>query len=236
VYRSLLGWAMQPFGLPGETAGVMVTGLLAGSPASAAALRMQAGGLDRKSSVRLAILSAGAGPVFYMSFAARLAGSLQAGRMMYLCQVFSGMLTAWLMKMIYRPEKSLPALQTAWTESADPVMGAVGQILHIGGCMALFGILGQAAGLYLGEGARAPAMAVMEMSGGVRAISQMEMDEAWRLALMGGCCCFGGVSILIQSLRHLKPAGVPTGPYVCARVIHAALDMLLIRMWCFLMR
>lgn len=229
VYASLLGWMMRPFGLQGETAGVAMVGLLAGSPASAAALRMSGLQMTRGQGLRLAALSAGAGPVFYLSFVARLAGSVQAARGMYMGQVASGVMTALLLRAVYRNETPMTAAQMESGQSL-PISQAVGQILHIGGCMVLFAIVGQAVGRYLGGWGQIPAMALMEMTGGVRMLAGAEMAESWRLALMGGCCCLGGASILTQSLRHLRPAGISAGMYVCARAIHALLDVALLRM------
>ena len=221
VYQDMLGWLARPFGLPSEAAGAMAVGMLAGSPAGAAATRQLGGRLTHGQALRLSVLSSGAGPAFYLSYVGTLLSDLPAARLLCLCQWASAALAALLLRVCVRSTEPVPIIATDSPRESS-VYRAVGQILTIGGCMVFFAIVGEALTLYLGEGFRAPVMALLELSRGARAVSVL--SGPWRLPLLGAACCFGGASVCAQSLTQLRPLGIRPVEYVCAKLIHAVLD------------
>ena len=228
VYRALLGWLPRLFGLPGEAAGPMAVGMLAGSPAGAAAVSRSAGGMTRSQTLRLSVLASGAGPAFYVSFVGgALLGDGGAARRMWLCQCLAAGAAAWMAGACVRDGErtETEASKTGWTH---PVTRAAGQMLVIGGFMTLFSVAGGALCRYLGEEYRPFIMAALEMTGGARAVAGASMAAEWKRALLGAACAFGGASICAQCMAELKKAGVRTGEYVCAKLIHGIVDFWLI--------
>ena len=223
-YRATLGRIMPLFGLAPEMAGAVFVGLTGGSPAGAAALASLARErwLDRNQALRCAWLASGASLGFLLSVVPRsMLGDGRWGAVLVRGQL-AGQLLAGL---ILRRAGRLPgraACRKVGTRETGAIQGAVSALLTIGGCMAFFGALAQLGGALLGEWARTPLLAALELAGGCRSLAEEALPIPVKLALISACASLGGLSACVQCMAFLRPLGIRIRHYLPGKLLGAA--------------
>lgn len=242
-----LGGLARALGCPADGAGAWICGWLGGNPTGAAltAICAEQGG-SRAELTRLAWLSSACSPAFALG---ALEQALPGGGWTLLTSSWLGILiSAPLLKLItsrgaiarrLSGEQSACAGPPRPSERAQckacalsPALEAARATLLVGCFVVLFSVL--SAYMYLGIMLLAPKVkplapaclhAILEMAGGCLALA--ELPGAQILPLVCFAITFGGLSIGMQALALLRPAGIPGGLYLAGKAFQGALAALI---------
>lgn len=224
--KKLLGRPMRAlFRLPGPAAGALAAAMLGGSPAGALAAR-RVPGIRQGQLRRLGAAAAGLSPMFLVGgVGAGMLGSADLGRVLLRSQVGAQLALLLLLRGAWKDADEVlsPEPEAA---AAPPLRSAVLAILTVGGWMALFGALGQAARRVLGERADG-ILCLVDVVTGAERVAQLPVDGRTRMLLLAALCGFGGVCVGLQNLAILREAGMKTVQYFAARLLAASLCALL---------
>lgn len=117
--------------------------------------------------------------------------------------------------------------RSAASNAASPALEAARATLLVGCWVVLFSVL--SAYMYLATLLIAPGLpplvpaclhALLEMAGGCLTLA--ELPGAHVLPLICFAITFGGLSIAMQALSLLRPAGIPAGPYLMGKAVQGA--------------
>lgn len=231
-----LGRAARALGCPEDGAGAIVCGWLGGNPTGAAltAICAERGG-PRAEYLRLAWLSSACSPAFALG---ALEQALPGAGWTLLASSWLGMLLSAL-PLRLATERGMLARRLGRIEphaaepraAAAPALEAVRAVLLVGCWVVLFSVL--SAYMYAGALWLAPelpplapacAHALLEMAGG--SLTLAELPGAHVLPLICFTITFGGLSIGMQALTLLRPAGIPGGLYLLGKAAQGALAAL----------
>lgn len=221
VYDKLLGRTVRGlFRLPGGCASAIVTGLIAGSPAGAAAVKRVAAAesLTRGQAARLAGIACGVSPAYALSvMGVMLAGSAAVGWRLVISQLLAQLLTGVIFRRFYKNDDE-PVVAPADDVASAGVFGAVSAVLRVCGYMVLF-----AAGLAIGcrlLGDRLMYLSpLIDLPTGAEFISVHITDVRLSAAALG----FGGLCIAFQNMSQLAAVGVSWRRYLAQKAACAAL-------------
>lgn len=221
IYRCAFGrFFARWFGCPGQAAGAVLIGWMAGSPAGAIALS-SVEGLTRAQRRRAALLASGVSPAFLVSVVgAGLLGDAALGAVLLRAQLGALVLGGWLLRRAWPDDGKAPPVRAM--EQAGGMKEAALNMLTVCGYMMCFGVLSGLVGTLLPfEAGASFLLAALEVSGGCAALCKMELSHAVRMALLAGCCCFGSISLCAQNTARLEGVGV--GRFLLGKLLHALL-------------
>lgn len=225
AYEALLGRWMRPLlGLPGAAAPAVAVGMLAGSPAGAAAAVRTAKrtGMDARTLERLTGCVCGLGPGFLVSgIGASMLGSAADGRILLRSQLVAQTLMLLLSR---RTAELQPTIADDASVEEEPVRAAVRATLSVCGYMAAFQMLAA----LLGRALRVPAagmaaLCLLDLPSGAKAVSALPMARGARLILLSAMTGFGGLCIAMQNYGQCRRAGVRLRAILAARAAAAAI-------------
>lgn len=226
VYEKWLGGPMRTlFGLPGAAAPALVTGMLAGSPAGALAVRRAAANsqMSEGQVERLAVATCGLSPAYLIGgIGACLLGDPAKGRMLLRAQILTQLSLAWL----FRGSAATRAKTVNIIEETrdDPsVRGAVLVVLGVCGYMALFGAIARAASRLIGDTAGRVLICLLDLPSGA-AVAAQSVPTAWRLPVLAGMCGFGGACIMAQNIGVLRDCGLRPVRFCAFRLLAAIMN------------
>ena len=199
----------------------------------------RSGRLSRQQAAHAAALCNHAGPAFLIgAVGAGVFQDARVGVKLWLIQLFSLLLTAWLL-----PEKHPTSSAPSPRQTRRPAFSAAFPaalessalaMLRLSGTVAFFAALHRVlttllplamlpqfwqAGLY----------GALELSGGVSLLGTLERDSAFVLSAV--LCVWGGLCVHAQALQALWAAGLRAGPYLLGKLIQAAFAALLALLW-----
>lgn len=221
--RLLGGLVRRAFRLPGGCASAVATGLMAGSPAGALAVRRVAAAekLTRGQAARLAGIACGVSPVYALSvMGVALAGSKAVGWRLVIAQAAAQLATGLIFRRAFEGEDE-PAEFEARQENERPVSAAVAAVMRVGGYMALFSVGLAMACRLLGDWVMY-ASPFIDLPTGAEFCARSALAEWISAAALG----FGGICIACQNLgvlgvrplhyilQKLTCAGLCTGAYL----------------------
>ena len=223
-YERLPGRLMQfLFNLPGAAAPAVVIGMVAGSPAGAAAAvrTCAAAGLTGADAARLTMCCCGLSPAFLITgVGAAMLGNPADGTLLLRAQILSQLT---MLAATRRTQPSEP-VQYEETENADGVGCAVTAVLGVCGYMVLFNIAAAViARLLRSEIAGLAALCLLDLPSGARALAALNIGREGKLLLLAATCGLGGGCIAAQNLAACKNVGISKVKYLCARASHAVL-------------
>lgn len=213
VYDRLLGGAVRrAFRLPGGCASAVVTGLMAGSPAGALAVRRVAAAekLTRGQAARLAGIACGVSPMYALSvMGSALAGSRAVGWRLVIAQTTAQLVTGLMFRRAFEGENELlePELQH---ETERPVSAAVQAVMRVGGYMALFSAGLALARRMLGDWVMY-ASPFIDLPAGAEFCARSALPEWASAAALG----FGGICIACQNIGAL---GIKPEHYIAQKL------------------
>ena len=224
-YERLLGrWMRLLFNLPGAAAPAVVVGMVAGSPAGAAAAvrTCAAAGLTKADAERLTMCCCGLSPAFLITgVGAAMLGNPADGTLLLRAQILS-QLTMLVATRRTRPSELVQYIEE--TANTDGVGRAVTAVLGVCGYMVLFNIAAAViARLLRSEIAGLTALCLLDLPSGARALAALKMGREGKLLVLAATCGLGGGCIAAQNLAACKNVGISKVKYLCARASHAAL-------------
>lgn len=216
AYDRLLGKLVQrAFRLPGGCASAVVTGLMAGSPAGALAVRRVAAAekLTRGQAARLAGIACGVSPVYALSvMGVALAGSKAVGWRLVIAQAAAQLATGLLFRRAFEKEHE-PVEVEGRQANERPVSAAVAAVMRVGGYMTLFSVGLALARRLLGDRVMY-ASPFIDLPTGALFCAGCGLAEWVSAAALG----FGGICIACQNLGVLgvRPMHYFVQKLVCA--------------------
>ena len=229
AYEALLGGVMRGlFDLPGAAAPAFFTGMVAGSPAGAIAVRRVAarGGMNAGEARRLAGAVCGLSPAFLLSsVGAGMLGSIHYGRILAGAQLTAQILTAVLLRLLWKGKR----FEERAERDDDPdvsARGPVQAILSVCGYMAFFGALARVARHLLGKTAGDAILCALDMPSGAKLISELPCPVETKVLVIAAMAGFGGVCVLAQNIGALGQASIGVPELLFARLLSAALTAL----------
>lgn len=226
---------MQPcFGVGAGAAGAFIMGLLGGFPSGARAVvcEMESGRLTREEARRAVCFCNNCGPGFLFGFVAvSVFHSVLCGLVLYLIQILSAVCVGMLLKKEPAASggdraraKAPPAFSEAFTQS---VKSAGLSMLYISAFVSFFSLLSAFSLRFLPDDLPQSLSVfikgVLELSGGVSALSQIGLPFRAKFLLCSFFAGFGGLCVLAQSAAILHEAGLCAGGMLRARLLQAGL-------------
>ncbi len=211
---------------------VTALAFLGGSPGGArliALLRAQGALTDRQTRL-LAALTGTCSPMFLLGTVSVWASSRALGVSVLLAHWLGAALCALCVRPFLKPGESAcaaPAPDAAPVSFAGAVQGSALAMLTVGGCITLMSVAARLCACafpVFTSTAQAFLHAALEMAGGSRAIISLGFPPREAAVCVCAAISFGGVSILMQNLAFLRPAGVTAGFLLCCRAVHALLS------------
>lgn len=224
AYDRLMGRLVQRvFRLPGGCASAVVTGLMAGSPAGALAVRRVAAAekLTRGQAARLAGIACGVSPMYALSvMGVALAGSKTVGWQLVIAQATAQLATGVLFRRAFAGENE-PLEHEMQRKTERPVSAAVAAVIRVGGYMAIFSVGLTLACRILGDWVMY-ASPFIDLPTGAEFCAQGALAEWISAAALGfGGICIGcqnigvlGVKPLHYIVQKLTCGGLCTGVYL----------------------
>lgn len=217
------------FGIPGRGASAACVGLLAGSPAGsiAAARVISAGGFSLAQAKRLAILASGLSPMFLLSaVGVGLFKNREVGAILMRSNILSLLSCAFVLKFAFRRDENtaVPKDASHSSEGGAGILASVQQLAGVCGYMVLFATVAKLLSILCGSPSlAAQLLGVLEIAGGVNALSKLDMPYEVRVVLYSALCCFSGVCVIVQNRIKLKFVRMRTVEFAGAKFFHAVL-------------
>ncbi len=246
---------MKPlFGLSGIAAFPFALGLLSGYPAGAkiTAMLYEKGLISTEEAQHILVFSNNAGPLFLIgTIGTGFFGIPAFGYLLLLSSVL-GAITAGILWRLRAKKRPAPAADYPAAAASSPsdalaaaVNDALGTILQIGGYLILFGAFSEGmrqVGCFTllsrllfflplsAEGIQGIFSGLLEMTNGAYLLSIAADDLPLRLSLIAFLVCFGGLSILGQTLGVLSAVPICKGEYIKGKLLHALCGALFCRL------
>lgn len=221
AYRALFSSAMgKLFHLSGEAAPAVIIGMLSGSPGGAISIMHIAGesGMRRGEVWRIALAVTGISPAYLvMGVGQGLYGSAALGVRLAVIQFCVQLAMLFILRGFFKEENQI-VLPAAHATPADPMHGAVENVLSIAGYMVFFSVLATALSSLIEEKAGGLLLPIMDLPSG---LSNLAAHDAEPFQL-GAAIGFGGLCIGMQNMDRLRESGLPWSCYIASRCISAS--------------
>ena len=223
LYAKLFGRAFEAlFGCPARLSGAALIGLMAGSPAGSIAAARLRGCASDAELTRGALLASGVSPGFLISaVGAAMLGDAQLGAILLRAQLGALLLGGLILRRAFSANAPSVPRPVSEAPSGDVFLGAALAMLSVCAHMVAFAVAAHIVAQMLPGGYETGLLALMEVSGGCAAVSELMLPRATRLILIALCCGFGGFAIMTQNLRRLP--GVKWQWYLSGKMLHGAL-------------
>lgn len=226
VFCRMLAEQFKKSSMPAAPAAAIL-GLMGGSPSGASVIAAYGSDLSRRELLCLAALTGTVSPMFLRNtvntwvrdarfcrllLISHLLGAAFALAVVFLCTQKSG-----------SKKKPLPpsAVQSG---SVNPIVQCVDGILGVGGCIMFFSVLAAGIGAMMPAASPGPTAllhAVLEVAGGLHALTGAPFSPELRAILVAGASGFSGLSILTQNLLFLRPLGLSMRHLTALAVVRA---------------
>lgn len=244
VYSGLLELVSKPanglcryfYKLPGSAACVFIIGIISGFPSGAktAALMYESRQCTKNEAERLAAFCNNAGMGFVINSAGVLMfQSQQAGLVLFLAQLFSALISGYIISMSAQPSSGITKDRRLKQEPVtniivESVVSSAGTMVSVCGFVIFFSVCSSflfatlpissiplAGGIIAG---------IMEITGGLRLLSQS--SSALALPLSGLILGWSGLSVFFQVASVLKKSGLTCRQYVKAKLLQGPLCLI----------
>ncbi len=237
VLSRTLSPVMKPlFGVPGSGAIALVLGTVSGYPIGAVSCcdLYQSGECSRADAERLLAFCNNSGPVFIMSMVGvGIFQSPHIGRLLYISHVMSALLVGIIMR-TYTPrqnilQRTLPKSLPDNTKSVLRIFGgvmdnSVFSILRICGFILFFSVFAAS----LPKTGFLPYIhALLEITGGVRAVAALSIDFELKMCLISFFIAFSGISVLFQVGAVAAAHGLSLAPYIFGKLVQGIFSAIL---------
>ena len=211
VFAHLFGTFMRKcFACPPKTAGAMLIGLIAGSPAGSIALcNLCESDIDRGALSRSALLCCGLSPIFLgTAVGIGMLGSAEAGAILVRGQLAATLLSGLIFRIAWQsdnappPQKDPPPSNSSATDAG---LIAIGVCSH----MVLYGVLSAILNALIPGDFFGMMMPLIEVAGGSAKIASMDATLELKIVLIALSSGMGGLSIFAQNMTHLSKIGIP---------------------------
>ena len=191
---------------------VLTLGLLGGSPSGAAMISAASDTMSRRQCVFLSALTGTISPMFFLStlrtwgFSQSLCIRLLSAHWIGAC--FAAF-CAWRFESSYKIGSN-PTVRKD-LQMASPIADSVQAVLGVGGCIVFFSVVASCISCvfsFPSEWSRASFQAMLEIAGGIHALSLTDTITFQTAVCMAGLMGFGGISILTQNHLFLKSCGI----------------------------
>ena len=191
---------------------VLTLGLLGGSPSGAAMISAASDTMSRRQCVFLSALTGTISPMFFLStlrtwgFSQSICIRLLSAHWIGAC--FAAF-CAWRFESSYKIGSN-PTVRKD-LQMASPIADSVQAVLGVGGCIVFFSVVASCISCvfsFPSEWSRASFQAMLEIAGGIHALSLTDTITFQTAVCMAGLMGFGGISILTQNHLFLESCGI----------------------------
>lgn len=168
------------------------------------------------------------------------------GALLFLCHIISALITGLIFsryKYTVKPTDQVRLLSPAKTDNVlgESVYSAVTSVLNVGGLIALFYLFTDVIldlrllypftalfELIFGNSSLSLGLTtgIIECTRGIKTLASAGLNFL-SLPLTAFLCGFGGLSIIAQSLTHLKKAKIKTAPFILAKITSAVINFII---------
>lgn len=192
---------------------VPALGLLGGSPSGSAALSaaLKTKSMPQGRVMALCALSGTISPMFFLGPVSAWLGSAQDGARLLAAHLGGAALTCALCTVVLRKCGVVRADAPPNAAYPGPIARSVDAVLNVGGCIVFYSVAASCIAIvfpFLGESAGAVLHALLEVSGGLKALINAPLERSVMLICCAAAAGFSGFSILTQNLLFLRPIGV----------------------------
>ena len=218
------------FHIGGAGSAALLFGLLGGYPAGAqcVASLCKKGQLSRDEGAYLLLFCNNAGPAFLFGVAAPLLGSSRAAALLWGILILSALLYGLLCRPssvpapAAQPAAEAPEFSAAFLRA---VRGAGESMFSITVFVTAFSVFSNllllALRAALPPAAQALLTGTLELSGGLLALSALNLPLCWKLTAAAALCAFGGLCVFLQTKAVLQAAGLACTGYLRAKLTQA---------------
>lgn len=203
-------------------------GLLGGSPSGSASLSaaFKIKPMPQARIMALCALCGTISPMFFLGPVSAWLGSAQDGARLLAAHLCGAVLTCLACILVLKTRKTTQAAMPIQSvAAAGPIARSVDAVLNVGGCIVFYSVAASCIGLvfpFLGENAHAILHALLEVSGGLKALTVAPLPRKAMLILCAAVSGFSGFSILTQNLFFLRPFGIRMKHLVLLGMLRAA--------------
>lgn len=234
VFSRYLSPIMKPlFGIPGCGAISFVLGMVSGYPIGAVCANdlYLKGECTKPQAERMLAFCNNSGPLFVMSVVGvSFLKSPHLGVLLYISHIMSAVLTGIIFRTLTfgpeTPPKLLPATVSPQIKNALQTFGgimdsSVFTMLKICGFIIFFTVFSMS----LPKTFLSPFVhSLLEITGGLKSLSLLEMHLSLKLPLMSFFVAFSGLSVMLQVGAIISPSGLSLKPYVLGKLIQGILS------------
>lgn len=217
---------------------IATLGILGGSPSGAAAISSYARQkpFSRRQLYSLCALTGTISPMFFLSTMRSWNIASSICRLLFISHIGGALLTflcVWSFFAQARPSSvSSPGMPP--DSETSPIVQSVSSVLNVGGCIVFFSVIAacfSASLAWLPEAVRASFHGLLEIAGGVHALSTLPMSLKGQGLLLAAATGFSGFSILSQNAMFLKDCGVRFSHLVLLAVVRAVFSLCLMALF-----
>lgn len=226
------------FKVPGCGAAAFVLGIVSGYPVGAAcAANLYATGQCTKAEAeRLCAFCNNSGPIFIISVVGcGFLGSAVLGKYLYISHIISAILSGFVLSLFARhsqtknsalPPKSVPKPMDAICILGDVMDTSLSSILKICGFVIFFSVFSAS----LPKSNITPYLAAaLEITGGIKQISELEITLETRLYLISFFAAFSGISIMLQVGAITASHRLSLIPYLFGKLIQGGFSVIVMK-------
>lgn len=227
LYEKALGRGMERiFGCPGRAAAPLAVGLMAGSPAGAAALNRVKENMTGAQATRALLLSAGLSPAFLVASAGgAMLGDPALGRVLLRSQIGAVLLGGLLLRRAFDAQTTpIQGGESPASQIQPPLRGAVLGVLTVCGWMVFFGVLARLTALLI-PGLGPALLPLLEITGGCWQIAAYPLATETKLTVLSFFCGIGGLAVFLQNAAQVPE--VKKRHLALGKLLHGTLCILL---------
>lgn len=234
--RFLSGFIKPVFNVNGAGALPIILGLISGYPigASSCTELYKKGFISKIEAERLLAFTNNSGPLFILGAVGySMLNSPEKGLIIYVSHILAAVLTGIIFR-FYKYKNNehthfLPPAPANFSAPAKTFGSALGEsmnyavenMLKVCGFVILFGFICSC----IPKTNLFPYIySLFEITGGLNALSLLELDETFKLSIMSFFLSLSGLSVLCQVSSIIIPSGLSVKPYILGKVIQAVLS------------
>lgn len=228
---------MRPlFNVPGAGAAALILGIVSGYPTGAlcAASLYNAGECTKIEAERLCAFCNNSGPLFIMgAVACGILNMPEIGKYLYISHILSALLVGLCFRFYgYGERKNHTALPPSCELGRVKPAATLGEvidtsvitILRVCAYIILFSV---AAAVIPGGRARPYLHSVLEITGGINALSRVIYEPLLLLPTASFFIAFSGVSVIFQVYSVISPSGLSIVPYIIGKLLQGILSFII---------
>lgn len=227
---------MKPFFNVNENgSGAFILGIISGYPLGAvtACQLYEAGYISKYEAERLLSFCNNSGPLFIMgAMGICMYSSSKAGVLLYISHILAALTTGFIFRFYKRKKHSAPETRLSHADSdltqiyATVMQNSLNSIITICGSVVFFGAITNLclAHLPIEPTIKAVISGILEMTGGLKNISNLQISLATRLVLSAVIVGFAGFCVHLQVMSNVTKYGLSLFPYITGKILHALLS------------